>query len=93
MLVASSREFSAYEFLKNLCSVLMKCKIRIKHALFLELQCYIFNLIVEIVFLKAVSPIRSLGCIQHPGHFIWFMHFSEKAEKFNLGVFSPSVLS
>lgn len=89
MLVVSSNEFSAYEFLKNLCNVLMKCKIVIQHAVFLKLQCYIFNIIVEIVFLKAVSPIRSLGCIQHPDHFIWFIHFSEKAEEFSVLGFFP----
>lgn len=39
---------------------------------------------MEIVFLKAVSPIRFLGCVQHPGPFIWFMYFSEKVEKFSV---------
>lgn len=74
-------------FFKNLCYLLMKCKILIKQAVFVKLQYYVFNIILEIVFLKAVSPIRSLGCIQHPDPFIWFMHFSEKAEKFNGVVF------
>lgn len=27
--------------------------------------------------------------LQHPGPFIWFMHFSEKAEKFNVLGFFP----
>lgn len=75
-------------FFKNLCNVLMKCKILIEQALFLKMSCYISNIIVEIVFLKAISPIRSLGCIQHPGPFIWFMNFSEKVEKFSV-IFSP----
>lgn len=75
-------------FFKNLCNVLMKCKILTKQALFLKLLHFIFTIIVEIVLLKAIFPIRSLDCVQHPGPFIWFMHFSEKAEKFNI-VFLP----
>lgn len=80
-------------FFKNLRNVLMKCKILIKQAFFLKLQCYIFNMVVEILFLKVISAIGSLDCIQHPGLFIWFMHFSEKEEKFSRFYLPRSVKS